>query len=185
MDASFKKKILISIALTAGLLLLAALGGLLYFNAQFGVYQDVRYKFSIKYPKTWRVIVHPQANVAVIFLRPKDTALDTIQENFNVTIQPLPEDIFTLAPFSARIKKQVTGVFGKSINIVEDKPLQWGWREGHEIALEAPEPDHLKMINAWVLFRNQAYILTFLGDMNKYAKDGPLVNEMIRSLQLQ
>ena len=185
MNASFKKKILKGIVLTAGLLLLAALGWFLYFNSQFSVYQDDQYKFSIKYPKTWKVLVHPHANVAVIFLRPKDTALDTVQENFNVTIQPLPNDIFTLAVFTARIKKQMIGVFGKSINIVEDKPLQWGWREGHEIVLEAPEPDHLKMVNAWVLFRNQAYILTFLGDMNKYAKDGPLVNEMIRSLQLQ
>jgi hypothetical protein len=185
MDASLKKKILIGIASTAGLLLLLALGWLLYFNAQFSVYQDDQYKFSIKYPKTWRVVIHPQANVAVVFLRPKDTALDMLQENFNVTIQPQPDDILTLAAFSARIKKQMIGVFGKSINIVEDKPLQWGWHEGHEMAFEAPKPDHLKMINAWMLFHHQAYILTFFGDMNKYAKDASLVNEMIRSLQLQ
>jgi hypothetical protein len=180
-----KKTILIIIASIAGLLLLAALGWLLYFNAQFSVYQDSQYKFSIKYPKTWRVIIHPQANVAVVFLRPKDTAMDTVQENFNVTIQPMPNDILTLPAFSATIKKQMTGVFGKSIRIVEDKPLQWGWREGHEMAIEAPKPDHLRMVNAWVLSQNQSYIMTFLGDMNKYAKDGPFVNEMIRSLQLQ
>ena len=185
MNASRKKMILIIIASSAGLLLLAALVWFLYFNAQFSVYQDDQYKFSIKYPKTWRVIIHPRANVAVIFLRPKDTALDTVQENFNVVIQPLPNDIFTLAVFSATIKRQMTGVFGKSINIVEDKPLQWGWREGHQMTLEAPRPDHLEMINAWVLRSNQAFILTFLGDMNKYAKDSFLVNEMIRSLQLQ
>ena len=185
MDTSRKKTILIIIALSAGLLLLAALGWFLYFNAQFRVYQDDQYKFSIKYPKAWRVIVHPRAKVAVIFLRPKDTALDALQENFNVVIQPLPNDIFTLAVFSAVIKRQMTSVFGKSINIVEDKPLQWGWREGHQMALEAPRPDHLKMVNAWVLRSNQAFILTFLGDMNKYAKDSLLVNEMIRSLQLQ
>ena len=185
MDASRKKMILIIIAWSAGLLLLAALGWLLSFNAEFRVYHDNQYKFSIKYPKTWRVIIHPRANVAVIFLRPKDTALDTVRENFNVVIQPLPNDIFTLAAFSATIKKQMTGVFKKSINIVEDKPLRWGWREGRQIALEAPKPDHLKMVNAWVLRGNQAFILTFLGDMNKYAQDAPVVNEMIRSLQLQ
>jgi hypothetical protein len=185
MKTSNKKTILIFIALSAGLLLLVALGWFLYFNTQFRVYQDSQYKFSIKYPRTWRVIVHPQANVAVVFLRPKDTALDTLLENFNVTVQPVPDNIFTLAQFSATIKKQMTGVFEKSINIVEDKPLQWGWREGHEMVFEAPEPDHIKMVNAWVLSHNQAYILTFLGDMNKYAKDASLVNEMIQSLQLQ
>ena len=114
--------ILIIIAWSAGLLLLAALGWLLSFNAEFRVYHDNQYKFSIKYPKTWRVIIHPRANVAVVFLRPKDTALDTVRENFNVVIQPLPNDIFTLPAFSAAIKRQMTGVFKKSINIVEDKP---------------------------------------------------------------
>ncbi len=185
MSVSLKKNILIGMAVLAGLLLLVALGWLLYFKAQFSVYQDDQYKFSIKYPKTWKVIIHPQANVAVVFLRPKDTALDTVQENFNVTIQPLPNDLFTLAAFSATIKKQMTGVFGKSINIVEDKSLQWGWREGHQMAIESPNPDHLKMVNAWVLRGNQAYILTFLGDMNKYSRDSLYVNEMIRSLNLQ
>ena len=185
MDASLKKNILIGIAVAAGLLLLAALGMFLYFNAQFSVYQDDQYKFSIKYPKTWKVIIHPQANVAVVFLRPKDTVLDAVQENFNVTIQPLPNNISTLAAFSATIKKQMTGVFGKSINIVEDKPFHWGWREGREIVIEETAPNHLKLVCAWVLRSSQVCILTFLGDMNKYAQDAPYVNEMIRSLQVQ
>jgi len=185
MDASFKKIVLITIASVAGFLLLAAFGIYLYFSSQFNVYQDDQYKFSIKYPKSWKMIVHPQANVAVVFLRPKDTTMDTLQENFNVTVQPLPEDTYTLSAFSAAIKRQMTGVFQKSINIVEDKPLQWGWREGHKMVIEAPNPDHLKMVNAWVLKSNQAYILTFLGNINKYAQDEILVSEMIRSLQLQ
>ncbi len=108
--------------------------------------------------------------MAVVFLRPKDTALDTLQENFNVTVQPVPSEILTYAAFSAAIKSQMTGMFGKSIKIVEDKPLQWGWRQGHKMVIEAPSPDHLKMVNAWVLRGDLAYIMTFLGDMNKYAQ---------------
>jgi len=185
MNASFKKKILIGIASAAGLVLLAALGWLLYFNAQFGLYQDNRYKFSIKYPKAWKLIRHPKAHVAVIFLRPKDTAMDTVQENFNVTIQRVPVNLLSLPAFSAKIKEQMTAVFGKSIQIAEDKPIQWGWREGHKMIFKAPVPDHLIMVNAWVLRVDQAYILTFLGDMDKYAQDAPWVDEMIRSLHLR
>ncbi len=180
-----KKAVLIVIASLAGSLLLAASVWLLYFEAQFSVYQDSQYKFSIKYPKTWRVVIHPQVNVAVVFLRPKDTALDTLQENFNVTIQAMPEDIYTLEAFSARVKTQIMAVLGKNTGIVEDKSIHWSWREGHEIVLAAPKPDHLKMVNAWVLAHDQAYILTFLGDMRKYAKDSPVVDRMIHSLQIQ
>jgi hypothetical protein len=185
MDASRKKTILTIILWSPVFLLLAAIGWFIYFSSQFSVYQDDEYKFSIRYPKTWKVVVHPQENVAVLFLRPKDTALDVLQENFNVTVEPVPKDIYNLAGFTARVKTQMTGVFGKSINIVEDKPLHWGWREGHQFTIEAPNPDHLKMVNAWVLHGDQAYILTFLGDLNKYAQDDLVVNKMIRSLQLQ
>jgi len=164
---------------------LAALGLFLYFNAQFSVYQDDQYKFSIKYPKTWKVIVHPQENVAVIFMRPKDTQLDTLQENLNVTVQPVPGDIFTLAAFTGTVKRQMLGTFAGSIKLVEDKDYHWGWREGHLMAIEAQIPDHLRMVNAWTLHQNQSYILTFLGDMNKYAQDKLWVEEMIRSFQLQ
>ena len=185
MDISRKKLILIIIASSAGFLLLIALGWLLYFKMQFSVYQDDQYKFSIEYPNNWTMVRHPQTNVAVAFLRPKDTALDSVQENFNVTIQDLPQDVSTLAAFSASIKQQMTGVFGSSIKIIGDKPLHWGWREGHLLEIEAPSPDHLKMVNAWVFSHGQAYILTFLGDINKYSKDSIYINEMIRSLQLQ
>jgi hypothetical protein len=185
MESSAKKTILISILSVAGLLLLAALGWYLYFIFQFSVYTDDQYKFSIRYPKTWQVIVHPRDKVAVVFMRPKDTALDTMQENFNVTVQSVPNDILTLEAFTGTVKAQMTQVFGKSIKIVEDKPFHSGWHEGHMIAIDALKPDHLKLLNAWVLHSDQAYILTFLGDMNKYEQDALIVNEMIRSLQLQ
>jgi nitrogen fixation-related uncharacterized protein len=180
-----KKTILIVIASVAGFLLLAAIFWVLIFKGQFRQYQDDKYKFSIKFPSHWRVLVHPQANVAVVFVRPRDTALDTMSENFNVTVQSAPRGYLTISAFSAAVKRQMTGTFGKSLKVVEDKPIQWGWREGHEMVFEAAHPDHLKMVNAWVLRGDQVYILTFLGDMNKYDKDGIIVDEMIHSLQLQ
>jgi len=182
MDASRKKTVLIGIASSAGFLLLLALGWLLYFKLQFSVYQDELYDFSIKYPKTWKVVIHPYKNVAVVFLRPKDTALDTMQENFNVTIQPVPENLLKLDAYSATIKRQLTGTFS-TIKIDEEKHLRWGWREGNMIAYQEPA-SHFEMVNAWVLRSDQAYILTFLGERSKYPQDALYVKEMIHSLQL-
>jgi serine/threonine-protein kinase len=183
MKISLKKYILIGISSAVGLFLLAALAGYLYLLSQFSVYQDDQYKFSIKYPKTWRVVVHPRANVAVVFVRPKDTALDVLQENFNVTVQPLPPYLFTLDEFSDRIKAQMIAVFGKGV--VEYKSIHWDWRQGYMMSLEAPKLNNLKMVNAWVLRGDQAYILTFLGNIDKYPQDSLVVEEMIRSLHLQ
>ena len=185
MEISRKKLILIIIASLFGLLLLSALVFVLIFKLQFSVYKDDQYQFSIKYPTAWKVVVHPQADVAVEFLRPKDTAFDTMQENFNVTVQPLPKDINTLEQFSDRIKAQMISVFGTNTKFVLYKPVQWGWRKGYKLSIEAPIPDNLKMINAWVIRDNESYILTFLGEIDRYPQDRLIVNEMIRSLKLQ
>jgi len=184
MKASLKKNILIWVASSAGFLLLTALGLYVYFMLQFNVYQDDQYKFSIKYPKTWKVFIHPKKDVAVIFQRPKDTAFDPFFENFCVVVQPVPDDILTVQAYTATIKKQMLAVFKGNISVVEDKSIQWGWREGHIWSIVAPNPDHLRMDNAWVLRGSQAYLMAYLSDMNKYSQDALYVEEMFRSLQL-
>jgi len=186
MKVSIKKIILIIIASVVGSFLLAVVGLVLYFKMQFSVYQDDQYKFSILYPNTWKVIVHPKKNVAVIFLRPKDTDLDVLQENFNVTVQPLPEGIVALDEFSDRIKAQMIGVFGARVRFVQYKQLLFGGKHrGYQMVIEAPEPDNLKMVNAWTVRDNQSYILTFLGNIDKYAQDSFVVGAMIRSFRLR
>lgn len=175
--------ILVIIASSAGVLLLLVLVWLIYFKLQFTVYQDDQYKFSIKYPKDWKVIIHPYNNVAVAFLRPKDTTMDLMQESFNVTIQPVPEDLHDLAAFSATIKRQLTGSFN-TIKLDEDKSIHWDWREGHMIVYQEPA-SQFEMVNAWVLRSDQAYILTFLGERSKYPQDAIYVHEMVHSLKLQ
>ncbi len=167
------------------ILVLIALTYLLYLNTQFKVYQDDQYKFSIKYLKSWKMIVHPKPGVAVIFLRPKETALDPMQESFNVTVAPLPKDVFTLEEFSNKIKGQMISVFGSTVHFVEYRPLHWGWRRGIRMSIEAPKPDNLKMVNAWVLRDGQSYIMTFLGNINKYTQDRLIVKIMIGSFRLQ
>jgi hypothetical protein len=181
---SHKKAILTTIAVAAAVLLVTALIWYLYFNSQFLAYQDNQYNFSIRYPKAWQVILHPARDVAVVFRRPKDTALDTFQDNFNVTVQGVTQADNTIGAFSSKVRQQMTAVFGKTIKIVEDRPVQFGWRQGHKMVIEAPDPDHLKMVNAWVLTGGKAYILTFIGDMNRYDDESAVINEMIRSLNL-
>ncbi|MBF0511076.1 MAG: hypothetical protein HQL13_01975 [Candidatus Omnitrophica bacterium] len=185
MKPSTKKFILILIASVAGILLLIGLGIFIFLNTQFNVYEDARYKFSIKYPKTWKVVVRPNSTAAVAFLRPKDTALDILQENFSVTIQSMPDTVYSLAEFSDAIKRQMTGMFEKSINIIEYHPIHWGWRSGYKMVFRAPKPDHLWMSNAWLLRQDQAYIMAFLGDLNRYKQDSLIVNEMINSFRLK
>lgn len=182
---SHKKLIFKIIAFCVGFSLLSMIVYIIFFNLQFTVYNDDQYQFSIKYPKSWKVVVHPKKNVAVIFVRPKDTGFDAMQDNFNVTVQPLPKDIYTLEEFSNTIKAQMITMFGINTKFVLYKQVSWGWRQAYMLSIEARRPDNLKMVNAWVLRDREAYILTFLGDIDRYPHESLLVRSMIRSLKLK
>jgi hypothetical protein len=186
MQAQTKRKILITLTALAGALLCAAAGWFMYYSAQFSDYFDPEYHFSIKYPKNWIVNKHPQENVAVVFLCPKETALDTIQQNFNVTVQPVPGHLASLNDFSDKIKQQMTAVFQKNIKIVEDKSIQFGMRQGHKMVIDAPNPDSMKLVCAWTIKGGStAYILTFLGDFRRFEKYKAIVDTMISSFELK
>jgi len=184
---SLIKKIFLGIVSIWGVLIFAVIVLAIYYYGLFTVYQDDQYKFSIRYPKTWQIIVHPKPTVAVVFLRPKDTAMDLLQENFSVTVQPLPNGVFTLDEFSDKLKAQMISVYGyrSNVNFVQYSPVNWDWHKGYEMSIEAPKPDNLKMVNAWTVYHNQAYILTYLGNIDKYYFDSVIVDAIIRSFRLQ
>ncbi len=185
MQQNTKKIILVSIASLAGIVLLGALGWFVYFVSQFASYQDSLYHFSVKYPKEWKVIKNPQPSLAAMFISPKETAMDVFQENFNVTVQPVPEHLASLATYSETITRQMTAVFKTNIKIVEDKPFQFGGRRGHRMIFEAPKPDALKTVVAWTIKGDQAYILMFMGKMDKYKQLSPMLEEILKSFALK
>src|SRR4051812_36855776 len=103
MEAATKKKLLVGLLILAGGLLLGSISAYLLYLGQFARYQDSEYSFLIKYPRAWKLVVHPQPGAAAVFLSPKENALDVFQENVNVTIQDVPPDLATIKSFSQRI----------------------------------------------------------------------------------
>ena len=187
MEQEQKKKTLIIIASCAGALLVCAFVWFLFFAGQFKTYYNPQYKFAIKYPGSWFQVKPPKGGeaVAVIFVKPKDTALDKINENFNITVQAVPPHLASLQNYSDKIRQQMLAVFKKNIKIVEDKDIKLGGRLGHMINFEAATPDSIQLMTAWVMRKDQAYLLTFLGDMKKFKKNKLLIEEMLRSFELK
>ena len=154
----------------------------MYLRSQFVTYHDDLYKFSIQYFKTWTVVAHPKPTVAVEFIRPKETSLETIRENFNVTVQPLPQVIYSLEELSNTLKAQMISVFGN--RIIEYKRVHWGWRQGYWMSVAVVKPDHYRLVNVWLVANNKVYILTFLGSIINYRNDAVFVEKMVRSFHL-
>ena len=185
MNTQTKKKILTTVGVMAALIMAAGIVLIVYNAGQFADYQNSSYKFFVRYPKNWQVIESPQPGVAVVFLSPKETALDVFRENINITIQPVPDEIASIKTFSRTIIEQMTAVFKTNIKIIEDKPIAFGGRKGHRLVFEAPKPDNLKAVVAWTIRRDQAYILTFLTTIRKYPQSSSKVEEVLKSFQLK
>ena len=185
MDVQTKKNILITVGVMAALAMAAGIVLIIYNAGQFADYQNSSYQFSVRYPGSWQVIEKPQPGVAVVFLSPKETALDVFRENINITIQPVPDEIASIKTFSRTITEQMKAVFSANIKIIEDKSVAFGGRTGHRLVFEAPQPDNLKAVVVWTIRRDQAYILTFLTTIRKYPKSSLKVEEVLKSFQLK
>ncbi len=185
MQAQVKKNILIFVAVIAALVMAAGTAWIVYNAAQFADYHDNSLGFSMRYPVKWQAIERPQPGVAVVFLAPKESALDVFRSNMNITTQFVPDEIASIKTFSRTITEQMQAVFRANIRIIEDKPFAFGGRQGHRMVFEAPRPDNLKALVVWVIRKDQAYILTFMTTIRKYPQSSPKVEEVLKSFQLK
>jgi hypothetical protein len=184
MEQQTKKIILIVLWSLGALLLLAGIFLAWAFFSQFKTFEDKPLGFKIKYPSQWQRIDGYQGTV-VAFVKPKKTALDVFQPNVNITVQEVPVHLGTLGSFSETVTKQMLAVFGKSINVVEDKSFFFGERLGHRLILEAQKPDNLKMMVVWTLKDSMGYIFTFLAREDQYKELIPLIDLMVDSFQFK
>ena len=184
MQQETKRTLLITLWWSAAGVLAAGALWWWFFFSQFAFYHDNEYKFSVKYLKSWEKIEHSQGT-AVIFRRPKETALDIFEPNVNITVQEVPAKIATLSSFSETITKQMTVVFKKNIHILEDKNFTFAHRGGHRLILEAPKPDNLKLMFVWTIKGPFAYIFTFIAKTDQYKALSPNIDQMIESFEFQ
>ena len=185
MQQKTKKNILIVLAALAGLLLLAAGAWFLFFIAQFSIYQDVPNVFTVKYPNRWEKQINPQPGVAVIFLSPQETALDTFRENVNISIDDVPAHLATLQNFSNKIIEQMTKVF-KNVQVTESRSIDFGGRHGYRVEFTAEKPDAMKILTVWTIKGGRkAYILTYIAMGKRYQTYLPLIETMIQSFVLK
>ncbi len=184
MDEQLKSNIFKWAAICSGILAVAAVGWWFYQNSLLSDYTGRNPSFHIKYPSGWQAMTKPQAGVVAAFVSPKENALDVLQENINITVEPVPDTLSTVASFSQMVTKQMTAVFKTNIKIVEDRPIQFGNRPGHQLVFEAPAPNKLKVLVCWTIKVDKVFILTFLTTMDKYPEQVLLLDRIIKSFEI-
>ena len=184
MEQNTKKIILIVIATLAGILLVAGAVWLWIYYVPYDTYENSQFKFQVKYPREWQK-AEGYAGSVVTFVRPKQTALDVVQPNFNISVQEVPAHIATLKSFSETITKQMIAIFDKNMQIVEDKDFTFGNRQGHRLIIDAPQPQNMKAIFVWTIKGSLAYIFTYMSKIDQYKELAPTVNQMVSSFEFK
>ncbi len=183
MDSGLKRNLLFGCLIIAASICVAAAGWFIYYKMQFNLYKDAANGFTVKYPTTWKMIPQPDIGIAVVFQSPKETALDVFQENINLSVQVVPEHLASLKTFSGTITKQMKAVFQSNIKIIEDVDFIIGGRTGHKMVFETPEPQALKSVIAWVIKKDKAFVITYMGRLEKYPLWKTQIDEVVFSFQ--
>lgn len=181
MKQETKRIALVTLWCLAAVVLLVGVGWIGYYFYQFPTYHNNQYRLSVKYPRDWQKM-EQVGGVVVAFVRPKQTAMDIFEPNFNITVQEAPDKIATLTSFSETITKQMKAVFKKTINILEDKECTFANRRGHRLVLLA-SPDNIKAEFVWTIKGSLAYIFTFMAREKQFKELSPAIDAIVESFK--
>ena len=179
-----KKIILIGLGALAGLIVVWALGMWIYFLVTFKTYLNETDGVSISYPKTWTVKEHPAQDVFVVFLSPKDNALDTFTENVNFSTFDMSKQPHSTADYAKIMVDQLLISF-PDISLVQKSPFPLAGQNGYRMVLEIAG-DEPKMVVVYAFtIDTMGYNLLYIGSQERYSKDRLLLDAMALSLRVK
>ena len=146
-----------------------------YFNASEGM--------QINYPKDWKMVQSPMPQAVVSFVSPKENALDTFQENVSITTTDLSSNPLSLEDYVLVTEDQMTGVF-KDVKIDYSEPEVVGGKPGHKFVFSIVGERPMKLVVYVFLEGTTAYNVTYMGMEDRFEKDSPIINDMMRSFKV-
>ena len=166
----------------------------------YATYTDRSSGIKIKFPAYWKVIDRPKGGALVVFLTPKESALDAFIENVNISIKDVSASPMTPPELSKEIIKQISGTLSGFMTVLESEPIMVAQRPGYRFVyvgdvskqnLSAIEAEYgkmdisnpLKYMFVWVQNSNRVYIITYVAPKNNFDKYSKQVNEMVKSFQ--
>jgi|GEM_PF-5540241 len=184
MKQETKRKLLIVLWWSLGLVFLAAMSFIFLHYQNLPLYHNKQFHFSLRYPKKWWKLENLTQNTPIVFTRPKETALDLFEPSVNISIYEVPDRIASLEGFSKTILTQMMAV-KKDMVITESKDCEFANRHGHRMVLDAPVPDNMRVLFVWAVKGPFAYIFTFIARDQQYKELTPTINEMVSSFEFK
>ncbi len=170
-----------------GLILIAVVVFMYFSKNQFKTFETDAIRIS--YPASWEVKRNLPGGVIVGFVSPRETALDTFQENLTVIVQDLSLNPMSLRIYAQTAEMQIKGFFKEQIAVEFSGPVLVAGMTGHKLVYKGANPNaealNLKAVHIICMKGDLAYQLTFTALTTKFDKYEDVFNRMVSSFQLK
>ena len=148
-------------------------------------YDNIAQGIKIKYPDNWNKQEESNAitKEVVQFISPKESDADKFQERLIVTVEPTSNK--TLDEYT-KLSKQEILKLDKNAKIAQEGESTLAGKNGYRVVYTTKEGnEELKKLNVWTMKNDKAYLITYEAEAGKYEKFLPVVEKMIKSLEVQ
>jgi len=124
--------------------------------------------YFIQYPSDWNVDESGQMGASFFILSPLESDKDNFKENINLMIQNLKGQNIDLDKFTEISEAQIKAMVTNSA-MVESKRIKNSRGDFHKIIYSGDQGIyHLKFEQYYWLINDQAYVLTFTSEQDKF-----------------
>ena len=149
-------------------------------------YDNTAQGIKIKYPDNWTKQEESNAitKEVVQFISPKESEGDNFQERLIVTVEPTTNNK-TLDEYT-KLSKQEILKFDKNAKIAQEGESTLAGKSGYRVVYTTKEGNQeFKKLNVWTMKNDKAYLITYEAEAGKYDQFLPVVEKMIKSLEVQ
>jgi len=125
--------------------------------------------YSIQYPSTWELNQSGQMGTSFILFSPLESDKDKFRENINLLVQDLTGQNIDLNKYTEISEGQIKSLLTNSA-LIESKRIKNDRGEFHKIIYSGDQGVfHLQFEQYYWVINNQAFVLTFSSEKDKFA----------------
>lgn len=150
----------------------------------FVIYENRDLGIKMQYPEKWnkQENINPITNEVVEFITPQESNADSFLERLVVTVEPTSNQ--TLYEYTKLSKQEILRL-DKNAKIAQEGESTLASKNGYRVIYTTKEGDReLKKLEVWTLKYDKAYFVTYVAEAGKYEQFLPVVEKMIKSLEV-
>jgi serine/threonine-protein kinase len=162
-------------------------------SSNFLTYDNPTYKLKMQYPADWTVSTNalPTYSGVVAFYSPLQNLQDILPAELSLSIttylEPISMDEYTQTTLAALDQQ--------GIQVSDSSDFTLAGKPGHRIVFSPPEPRgqgsqdvpqvSISIMQTWTTIGNKVYLLSYSAEDSKFQKYLPIVEQMLKSVQVQ